>query len=60
MVKYDSEKQIQYREITVGVRDICYRLRVAAKDYYEENIEKFTFFDFNLEDERKKNNLFYY
>lgn len=59
MVSYGAGMKIIQREITVGVRDLCYRLRVAAKEYYEENPDKFTFFDFDFEDCRKKNNLFY-
>ncbi len=59
MVSYSAGMKIDRREITVGVRDICYRLRVAAKKYYEENVHKFTFFNFALEDSRKKTNPFY-
>ncbi len=60
MVSYGAGMEIDRREITVGVRDLCYRLRVAAKEYYEENSDKFTFFDFDFEDRRKKNNPFYH
>lgn len=59
MVSCSTGMKIDHREITVGVRDICYRLCVAAKKYYEENTDKFTFFNFDLKDNRKKNNPFY-
>lgn len=59
MVSYGAGMKISHREITVGVRDMCYRLCTAAKKYYEENVVKFTFFDFDLVDLRKKNNPFY-
>ncbi len=35
-------------------------LESAPKEYYEENSDKFTFFDFDFEDRRKKNNPFYH
>lgn len=60
MVEYGGNWKITHREITVSIRDICYRLRMSAKKYYEENPDKFTFFDCNLKDERKKSNQFYY
>lgn len=60
MVSYGAGMKISHREITVGVRDLCYRLRVAAKKYYEENTDKFTFFNFDFKDRRKKSNPFNY
>lgn len=60
MVEYSGYPSIVRREIQVGVRDLCYRLRMAAKKYYEENPDKFTFFDFDIKDRRKKDNPFNY
>ena len=60
VVAYSGYPSIVRREIQVGVRDLCYRLRIAAKKYYEENPDKFTFFDFDIKDRRKKSNPFNY
>lgn len=59
MVSYIAPRKIDHREITVSIRDLCYRLRIAAKKYYEDNPDKFAFFDFDVKDCRKKNNPFY-
>ena len=59
MVSYGEGMKITHREITVGVQDICYCLCIAAKEYYKVNTEKFTFFNFDLEDFRRESNPFY-
>lgn len=59
MVSYTAHMKIDHREIKIGVRDLCYRLRIAAKKYYEDNPDKFTSFDFDIADHRRKSNPFY-
>lgn len=54
MVAYGAGMKIVEREQTVSIRHLCYILCKAAKEYYEDNTEKFDFFNYRLIDERKE------
>lgn len=44
------QKDIGYREIEVNIRHLCYLLTSSAEQYYHDNKNLFTFFDYELVD----------
>lgn len=58
-VAYKTKCEVCHREIKLSIREICHRICLAAKNYFENNKDKFTFFDFDVEDCRKESDPFY-
>lgn len=54
MVSYGSGMKIVHRELNVDIINFCKRIIRVACEYYDENKEKFTFFNYCLEDNRMK------
>lgn len=53
MVAYGSKMKIVRREQSVSIQHLCHILSNAAKKYYDDNQEKFDFFNYYLTDNRK-------
>lgn len=53
MVAYGAKMKIVRREQSVSIQHLCSILCIAAKEYYDENQEKFNFFNYYLTDNRK-------
>lgn len=54
MVSYSSGRKINYRQLEVNMVLLSERLVREAREYYNNNKEKFNFFDYTLNDETKK------
>lgn len=53
MVAYSDGMQITKRKLTVNIVNICHKLCRVASSYYEDNQDRFNFFRYEIEDERK-------
>lgn len=53
MVSYGFGMAITERKLKINIVNICHKLCRVAASYYEDNPEKFNFFQYTLEDERK-------
>lgn len=58
-ITYRANWEICNREIKLSIREICHRICLAAENYYANNNEKFTFFNFDVEDCRRESDPFY-
>ena len=54
MVSYVGNDEIRERELKVNIVNICEKLCRVSEGYYKDNKEKFTFFDYEIEDLRDK------
>lgn len=60
MVAYGAGMQITKRKLTVNIVNICHKLCRVASSYYEDNQSRFDFFQYEIEDKRKRNQQYEY
>ena len=53
-ISYVPGQSVSYREYDMNIRPFCGKLLRAARGYYQENKEKFNFFNYVLEEENEK------
>lgn len=51
----DTDDNIIGREIEINIVNLCWQIVRTAKGYYENNKDKFNFFDYELRDMRNGN-----
>ena len=51
-VQYDNDNKITERLLEVNIVNLCHKICSVAQEYYSENQNKFTFFQYELVDKR--------
>ena len=51
-IAYGKKMAITERSIDVNIANLCYKLCETGEQYYNANSQKFTFFDYEIEDRR--------